>query len=1102
MARSMRIEIVGDASGLKKALGDAGASVDKFGSETQSKIGGLGEGISGSLGESLGGIGGVMSSKLGALGGVAAGALAGVAVAAGAAFTDALGQAMDMEAGQDKLAAQLNLSAQDSERFGKIAGDLYAGAYGESLGEVNNAIAQVGNGLVDLGTVSDEELQSVTAGALDIASAFDTDVNEVVRSASSLFRSGLAPDAQTALDMITTGFQNGLNVGDDFLDTLNEYAAPFKDIGLDASTSLGVLNAAMDAGAYNTDKAADAIKEFGIRAIDGSKSTSEAYQSLGLDADAMSQAIAAGGPAAKDATSTIIQSLMAMRDPVKQDAAGVALFGSMWEDLGPQVIGALDPAGKAMENVSGATAKMGETLADNAATKWESFKRGAGQGLVNFLGGTVIPAFEAIGDVVMPVFEKLRDAFGRISTVIGDSVGPVLSDLAAAIGPVLTQLGERLTPAFNAIRDAILPVFEQSGGAVENARGIFERFRAIVEQVVQTISVRLIELQPIFDQLRGVVQTAFDAINAIITVVVEVITNTLRTAFEIFRMVFEVGLAVVTGMWERFGGHLITFLQVTWENLKLLISAALQVVHGIFDVFAGIFTGDWDRVWTGIKDIFGGIWEGIKAVLSQALNVITTVLGAAVAAISLAWSYAWGAIRNYFRDRWEDIKTAANLAVNWVKTTIVNVTGEISKAWNTTWGGIRDFLGGVWDGIKKAAGDTMGALQGIVRGAVDEIGRIWGNIKLLFTDPLQFVANAVNNWAGKIEAVAGKLGLNIDIPHVSFHSGGVVGEDRGTRSPGRIRPGERFALLQDGEGVLQRGAMTRIGKDNFYKLNRGEVDFLEPETGGPFDFVKGAVFEAIDAARRLIAETARPAVEAAVRAMDDAGARFGPVGRIGGGGGRRAAEAALDWLRGVEAEADKVGMGTLPGAGKGWERLAAYIASTNVPHRITSTVRPGSITASGNVSRHSMGLAIDVAGPTSGNDSPQLGRIFHAFLPIEKQLNELIYAGPQTSFNVKRGKRVGKYAQAQHHDHVHAALADGGNVVRAGRFLVGEHGPEVVGLPRGSRVAPLADSGASVNVRTLNVNLQGVFDLTDPAEQRRLALRLRELLRRLDREVA
>jgi TP901 family phage tail tape measure protein len=51
-------------------------------------------------------------------------------------------------------------------------------------------------------------------------------------------------------------------------------------------------------------------------------------------------------------------------------------------------------------------------------------------------------------------------------------------------------------------------------------------------------------------------------------------------------------------------------------------------------------------------------------------------------------------------------------------------------------------------------------------------------------------------------------------------------------------------------------------------------------------------------------------------------------------------------------------------------------------------------------------------------------------------------------------------------------LADGGDITRGGRVMVGEEGPEYLDLPRGARVTPLDKSGGDVNIH-MQVTVQG-----------------------------
>lgn len=106
------------------------------------------------------------------------------------------------------------------------------------------------------------------------------------------------------------------------------------------------------------------------------------------------------------------------------------------------------------------------------------------------------------------------------------------------------------------------------------------------------------------------------------------------------------------------------------------------------------------------------------------------------------------------------------------------------------------------------------------------------------------------------------------------------------------------------------------------------------------------------------------------------------------------------------------------------QSLRAYLNDQRVACRVTSTNEgyPGDGVHS-RTSNHYKGLAIDIAGMTPSWSPSILLPIFQAFVPIEKQLTELIYA--RAPYNIKYGRRVPLYAQAQHHNHVHVAVPKG-----------------------------------------------------------------------------
>lgn len=135
----------------------------------------------------------------------------------------------------------------------------------------------------------------------------------------------------------------------EMIDSINEYSVQFKKLGLDAEDMFSIFANGAQNGAFNLDKVGDAVKEFSIRAIDGSDTTKQGFEALGMDVAKMAERFGAGGDSAKEAFNEVIKGLAEMDDPIAQSAAGVNLFGTMWEDLGPQVITSMSTASDAID---------------------------------------------------------------------------------------------------------------------------------------------------------------------------------------------------------------------------------------------------------------------------------------------------------------------------------------------------------------------------------------------------------------------------------------------------------------------------------------------------------------------------------------------------------------------------------------------------------------------------------------------------------------------------------------------------------------------------------------------------------------------------------
>jgi phage-related minor tail protein len=351
----IKIAIIGDGSKAKKEAKDVGDTYKSVFSK-------LGDSVRVGVSKSFGGLRASASSGVGDLLGAVKGlpALA-VGAAVGGSLVVGFTKAMDLEDARGLLQAQLGLTAPESAKAGKIAGDLYKQAYGDSIQDVNETLKTVfQSGLAGIGD-SATKIEGVTQSAFTLSKVMGEETLPITRAVAQMLKTGLAKNAKEAFDLLTRGQQLGINKSEDLLDTFNEYGTQFRKLGLSGSDALGLINQLLQGGARDSDVAADAIKEFSIRAIDGSTTTAQGFKAIGLNAKEMAKQIGAGGPAARTAFGQVLTALNGIEDPVKRNLAGVALFGTQWEDLGGAIGKAnLGTAAKSLGDVAGATARAND----------------------------------------------------------------------------------------------------------------------------------------------------------------------------------------------------------------------------------------------------------------------------------------------------------------------------------------------------------------------------------------------------------------------------------------------------------------------------------------------------------------------------------------------------------------------------------------------------------------------------------------------------------------------------------------------------------------------------------------------------------------------
>lgn len=589
------VRLVPSLDGAEGAIADTIAEEASKGGEEAGKAAG---------GKFTGGFKGQMV----ALGGMVAAAVAAAGIAA--AFNSAISQ-IDLEG---SMRAQLG-DTQAAADAAEAASSVYEAGWGESLDQVGADVAAVSKQLSGLG--SDADLETVTTQAMALADTFDQDVQGTINAAAQMVKTGLAGNIDEAMDVLATGFQTGANASDDLIDTFVEYGSQFEKLGIDGGTALGLINQGLADGARNGDLVADAIKEFSIRAIDGSTATAEGFAAIGLEAGDMAAAIGEGGPAAEAALQQTLDALRAIEDPVKRDAAAVQLFGTQAEDLGDALF-SLDP-GAASDGI-GEIGGAAEGVTEGAATleqAWASLTRG----IVGTIGEWIAP-------LVMWMTEN-QDVVIALAAAVGTVLVAAMAAWTASI--IATNIALLASP----ITWIILGIMALIAGLVL----LIMNWDAVVAWLLEVWNGFLTWIGEVMagfvEWWNGLWAGIGEWIQSVWDGFILWITETWQGFVD---WLVGVGDGIAT-WWNDLWGGIGQFFSDLWDNIVAWAEEkALALVDWIVGAIEDIQSG-WESTWNAIGDFLKGIWNTIlgwiEGGVNGAIDLINGMIGGLESVTSL-----------------------------------------------------------------------------------------------------------------------------------------------------------------------------------------------------------------------------------------------------------------------------------------------------------------------------------------------------------------------------------------------------------------------------------------------------------------------------------
>ena len=536
------------------------------------------------------------------------------------------------------ISAGTGLVGQELEGMSDVLKDVYGSNFGESMEDAAAGVSEVYKAT----KLTGDELAATTKGAYALADTFGYDVAESARAAKAMM-TNFGVSGEEAMGLIAAGAQNGLDYSGELIDSINEYSVQFAKLGFSADDMFNIFQQGADSGAWNLDKVGDAVKEFSIRSIDGSKTTTEAFEALGLNANEMMATFAAGGDDASIAFQGVLGALTAMDDEVQRDAIGVKLFGTQWEDLGTEAKAALADINDEAYNTGDALGKINDVKYDNLGSAFEGIKRQAEVALLP-LASTIANALTDLAPVISDLFTQI----GPLITQATEMAMPFITEFLDGIYALLPEI----TPYIMDFANQILPILGEFVGQLlppllSLIKNLLPPLMSIISSILPVVTDLLLQILPmafqICDMILPLIVNLIDQLVPVVMPLLDICMMLLRDAIlpllppliQIIHSLIPPLITIIQALMPP-----IQYLAYLFTNL---LGSAIQMImpyiqhligyfSNLIDFISNIFTGNWSAAWENVKNIFshafGALAELVKMPINAVIGIINSVIGA------------------------------------------------------------------------------------------------------------------------------------------------------------------------------------------------------------------------------------------------------------------------------------------------------------------------------------------------------------------------------------------------------------------------------------------------------------------------------------------
>ncbi len=586
-----------------------------------------------------------------------------------------------------KVSAYFGETGEQAEVTASVIEGIWADGVGSSIEQVSNAVITVKENLRDLDS---QTLTNLTEQVITLSELYGIDMDKTLRSVDTLMiQFGI--DAQTAMDYIVVGTQNGLDKTDELGVNIVSYADKFAKAGYSAEEYFQLLNNGLASGTGNFAKVHDAITTVMTNLSDGT-----IERSIGQYSEKTQELFEAwknGGVSQKGVINAIVNDISTAKDDQEKLTLAAVAFGAVGQESNHSFLASLNTVGVTYDEVTGKAAALYEQTTTPQQELNASMRE---------LQMELVPVAQQLMSLAVEILPLIIGVVAKIADFV--SSNPWLTNIIIAVGVLVGVLGT-LAPIISAIATVVAGF---GTGVLLPAVGIIAMAITIITTLIAVIQ----NWGAITEWIGILFSTVFESIKTAVSNVVESVSTTLTDKINMWK---ELLLNIAVGLLEwlySLGAMALTAIINGLENMvntiksflalisavwiyaaQAIITTVSNAVNNIMGAFINMMTNLYNHIQSGLETI-KKLWESLRTFLLELAVIIVEKVCEAFQTLCTKCVEFFNNLKNGIAEKISGVKdtiiTGIGEAVDW----LMNLPGRAFE-----WGA--DLIDGFIDGIRS-----------------------------------------------------------------------------------------------------------------------------------------------------------------------------------------------------------------------------------------------------------------------------------------------------------------------------------------------------------------------------------------------------------------